>query len=81
MTKFKEYYNAAKSDLEDTVDRLHQSNRARHELELRFHAELEAGYRLKQTIDQKIAIITEQEIKIEYFEMQRRQDLQKQGEF
>lgn len=57
--KLTEYYKTTKGDLEEAVDRLHQANRVRHELELRLHAELDAGYRLKQTIDEKLRFISD----------------------
>lgn len=68
IEKLTESYRLTKGDLEETVDRLHQANRVRHDLEVRLHAELEAAYRLKQTLDEKIIFIGEQEIKLDYFE-------------
>ena len=47
LNKITEFYKSTKGDLEDTIDRLHSANRVRHELEVRLHAELEAGYRSK----------------------------------
>ena len=47
------------------MESLHQANRARHELELRLHAELEAAYRLKQTVEEKLRLIAEFDVKIE----------------
>jgi hypothetical protein len=63
-----EFYKGSKSDLEGTIDRLHQANRVRHELEVRLHAELEAAYRSKRTIDEKVANIEELHTKIEWYE-------------
>ena len=57
IEKVSEQYKNTKQDLEETMDRLHTSNRVRHELEVRLHAELEAAYRLKQTLDEKVAFI------------------------
>ncbi len=68
LEKMTEYYKGTKGDLEDTIDRLHQANRVRHELEVRLHAELEAAYRSKITIDEKVATIEELNTKIEWFE-------------
>lgn len=59
IEKLTESYRLTKGDLEETVDRLHQANRVRHDLEVRLHAELEAAYRLKQTLDEKIIFIGE----------------------
>lgn len=47
LDKVTEFYKNTKSDLEESMDRLHTTNRIRHELEIRLHAELEASYRLK----------------------------------
>jgi len=41
------------------------------------HAELEAAYRLKQTLDEKIMSINDYEIKVEMYEQQKRADQQK----
>jgi hypothetical protein len=49
-----EFYQNTKSDLENSIEKLHLANRVRHELEIKLHAELEANYRAKQTIDEKI---------------------------
>ncbi len=76
LEKMTEYYKGTKGDLEDTIDRLHQANRVRHELEVRLHAELEAAYRSKRTIDEKVATIEELNTKIDWFEQQRRNDSQ-----
>ena len=63
-----EWYKQTRHDSEIAMDSLHLANRARHELELRLHAELEAGYRLKQTVDEKLRIIADYEIKTDYFD-------------
>jgi SMC interacting uncharacterized protein involved in chromosome segregation len=73
-----EFYKSTKSDLEDSMDKLHQANRVRHELEIRLHAELESSYRLKKTIDEKSSYISETNVRLEYYEMQRRADFQAQ---
>jgi hypothetical protein len=50
LQKMNEWYKNTKSDLDDTIDRLHMANRVRHELELKLHSELDSNYRLQQTI-------------------------------
>lgn len=50
------------------MDRLHSANRVRHELEVRLHAELEAAYRLKQTLDEKVQSISDYEVKVDLYE-------------
>ena len=76
LNKITEFYKSTKGDLEDTIDRLHSANRVRHELEVRLHAELEAGYRSKQTLDDKVANIEDLVSKIEYYDNQRKTDSQ-----
>jgi hypothetical protein len=49
-----EWYKNTKTDLDDTIDRLHLANRVRHELEVRLHSELEANYRLGRTVEEKV---------------------------
>jgi hypothetical protein len=75
LDKTREYYKNSKTDLEDATEKLHQTNRVRHELEYRLHAELEASYRQKITLDEKVRLIEQQEIKLDYFELQRKTDL------
>ena len=70
-----EWYKNSKQDSEMAMDSLHLANRARHELELRLHAELEAAYRLKQTVEEKVRLIADYDVKVDYFDQQRRQDL------
>lgn len=67
-TKVAELYKNAKADQEDTMEGLHQANRVRHELEVRLHAELEANYRLKRTVEDKVRVIEEYETKVDYFD-------------
>lgn len=57
LERVNDYFNNAKSDLDDTVDRLHQTNRVRHEVELRLRATLLANEELKKTVKDKIALI------------------------
>lgn len=81
LDKMTEFYKQSKSDLEGTIDRLHQANRVRHELEVRLHAELEAAYRSKKTIEEKVANIEELHTKIEWYETHKRIDSQASVEF
>jgi hypothetical protein len=68
LSKITEWYKNTKSDLEQAMDGQHNTNRARHELEVLLRAEKEAAYRLKQTVDAKVRIITDYEVKIDYFD-------------
>ena len=68
LNKTQEWYKNSKNDAELSMENLHLANRARHELEIRLHAELEAAYRLKQTVEEKVKIIGDYEIKMEYFD-------------
>jgi hypothetical protein len=63
-----EWYKQTRHDSEIAMDSLHLANRARHELEIRLHAELEASYRLKQAVEEKLRIIEEKDTKIDYFD-------------
>jgi hypothetical protein len=59
------------------VENLHTANRVRHELEVRLHAELEAAFRLKKTLEEKVLLINDMELRIENFELQKRADAAK----
>ena len=77
MTKFKEFYKNTKDDLEEAIDALHQANRVRHELEVKLQSELEAGFRIRQTLDEKMNLISDMEVRIDYFDQQRKADFAK----
>ena len=70
ITKINEWYKNTKTDLDETIDRLHLANRVRHELELRLHSELDSNYRLGKTIEEKVGVIRECETKIDYMDLQ-----------
>jgi len=68
LDKMSEYYKNCKSDLDETVERLHQTNRVRHELEIRLQGERDANEELRKTLDNKILIIDERERQIDLLE-------------
>lgn len=68
LQKLNEWYKNTKTDLDETIDRLHLANRVRHELEVRLHAELDSNYRLQRTIDEKVQIIKDFEDKLDYMD-------------
>ena len=55
-------------------------NRVRHEFEIKLKAEKEAGDKLKQTLEEKMAVITEKQYRIEYFEQELRDKVDKAEE-
>jgi len=65
MKQFNMVYLGFVFDLDDTIDRLHQVNRVRHEFELRYRAEFEANTALKGTLEDKMCIIEEKDGKID----------------
>ena len=77
IEKLNEFYRNSKSDLDDTIDRLHQVNRVRHEFELRYRAELEANTALKGTLEDKMSIIEEKDGKIDLVEQWNKEQMAK----
>lgn len=68
LEKIGEVYRATRNDLDDAVERLHLTNRARHELELRLSSEEEANQALQTTLTEKMTVITVQDTKIDQLE-------------
>jgi SMC interacting uncharacterized protein involved in chromosome segregation len=73
LQKINEWYKNTKTDLDETIDRLHLANRVRHELELRLHSELDSNYRLQNTVNEKVYLIQEFETKLDFMDLQVKQ--------
>ncbi|CDW73527.1 UNKNOWN [Stylonychia lemnae] len=73
LEKLNEMYKSTKHDLEDAVERLHLTNRMRHELEVRLTSEQESTIALNDTIKEKIGVIIDREQKIDKLETRSRE--------
>lgn len=50
LEKLSELYRTTRNDLDDAIERLHLTNRVRHELELRLQSEQEANQELQTAL-------------------------------
>lgn len=68
VEKYTEYYNQAKRDLDEAIEKLHQTNRVRHEVELKLQMEQDTCEELRMTIKEKTRNINERDQKIQWLE-------------
>ena len=60
--------------MEDSIERLHQTNRVRHEVQLRYESEREANEALNITLKQKLMVIESRDLQIQELEHKVREE-------